>query len=146
MLNAALKAKLIDLSYASPLIAWFGIGIVGLLRQISQMLNSRGDALAICSQLANVVLLSLLILLLFIRRPPVRTAKRLLPILAGIGGFLSPCLVLVLPRVELSPSMTIFSLALVLAGTLVSIVTACWLGRSFSILPQARALVTEGDR
>lgn len=144
MLNATLKAKLFDLSYASAAIVWFGAGIFGLLRQISQLLNSPGDALAICSQLANVGLLSLLILLLIIRRPLVRTAKGVLPKLAGIAGLLLPSLVLILPRAELSPSMTVLSFAIILLGTLIAIVTACWLGRSFSILPQARTLVTEG--
>ena len=143
-MNIKLKAKLFDLSYASPLIVWFGVGIVGLLRQLSQMLNSHEGILAICSQLANVALLGLLILLLIIRRPPLRSSRGVLPKLAGIVGLLLPSLVLIIPRAKLPPSVIIVSLAIVLVGTLIAIVAAYWLGRSFSILPQARTLVTGG--
>jgi protein-S-isoprenylcysteine O-methyltransferase Ste14 len=149
MMDAALKTKLYDLAAATPMVVWFSFGIGGSLLQIgapiSQTLNSHdGGALAIFPQLAHVVFLSLLILLLVIRRPPLRKAQGLLPRVVGIVGFLLPLVVLALPRAKLTPSMTIFSSTTVLVGTIASIVIAAWLGRSFSIFPQARALVTEG--
>jgi protein-S-isoprenylcysteine O-methyltransferase Ste14 len=144
VMNAARKSKLYDLASVTPVLIWFSLGIVGSLLQIPQPLELRGGAIAICSHLANIVFSSLLILLLVIRRPPVRTAQGLLPRVAGIAGMLLPLLFIALPRAKLTSSWAIFSSAIVFAGTIASIVIACWLGRSFSIFPQARRLVTEG--
>ena len=143
-MRPAQKTKLYDLAAATPMLVWYSFGIGGALLRVSQTLDSRGAVLAICSQLANVVFLSLLILLFVIRRPPVRKARGLLPRLAGTVGFLLPLLVLAFPRAKLAPSMTVFSSAIVFVGTVASIFVTCWLGRSFSILPQARGLVTMG--
>lgn len=143
-LNAARKAKLYDLAAAIPLVAWFALAIVGSLYRITQMLDAHVDILAICSLLAKVAFLSLLIFFVFVRRPTVRKARGLLPSGAGIVGVLLPSLFLALPPANLSQAMTIFSSATILLGIISSILIACWLGRSFSILPQARALVTEG--
>lgn len=142
--NVGQKAKLYDLAASIPIVAWFVLGIGGSLLRLTQMLDSHGDGLAIYSQLANVAFLSLLIVLVVIRRPALRKARGLLPRAAGIVGVLLPAVFLALPRAELTPTMAIFSSATTLLGILSSIVIAYWLGRSFSILPQARALVTGG--
>ncbi|MGJ0533705.1 MAG: methyltransferase family protein [Methylocystis sp.] len=142
--NAAQKAKLYDLAAAIPMMAWLVLGIGGSLLRITQMLDAHGDVLAICSQLANVAFLSLLTLLVIIRCPAVRKARGLLPRGAGIVGVLLPSVFLALPRAKLTPAMAIFSSATALLGIISAIFIACWLGRSFGILPQARSLVTEG--
>lgn len=142
--NAAQKGKLYDLAAAIPIVAWFVLGIGGSLLRITQTLDAHGDVLAICSQLANVAFLSVLTLLVVIRRPAIRKARGLLPRGAGIVGVLLPSVFLALPRAKLTQAMTVFSSATVLLGIISSILIVCWLGRSFSILPQARTLVTEG--
>jgi len=124
--------------------AWFVLGIAGSSIRITQMLDADGDVLAICSHLAKVAFLSLLILLVVIRRPAVRRLRGLLPGSAAIAGVFLPSVFLALPSANLTQAMTIFSFAMILLGIISSILIACWLGRSFSILPQARALVTEG--
>ena len=143
-MKASWKSKLYDLASVTPVLVWFSLGIVGSLLQISQPLELRGGAIVVCCHLANIVFSTLLILLLVIRCPPVRTAQGLWPKVAGIAGMLLPLVFIALPRAKLTPSWAIFSSAIVLAGTVASIVIVCWLGRSFSIFPQARRLVTEG--
>ena len=143
-MNAAQKSKLYDLAAASPVIILFMFEIGLSLLLIYQSLNVRLGPLAIFSQLSSVVFSSLLILLFVIRRPPVQKAAGWTPRLAGALGFLLPLIVLVLPRAKLTLSMMIFSSVVVLLGTLASIVIVFWLGRSFSIFPQARGLVTGG--
>lgn len=138
------KAKLYDIAAMIPLIIWLGFGIIGSFLRISHMLESRANVLAIFSQVATALFLSVVIVLLVIRLPPVRKAGGVLPRLAGILGFLFPFVVLALPRASLTPAMAIFSSAMVFLGTAASILSVYWLGRSFSILPQARVLVTEG--
>jgi protein-S-isoprenylcysteine O-methyltransferase Ste14 len=132
------------LAAVTPVALWLGVGIVGALLRTSQMLDSRGDVLAIGSQLATILFLSLVILMLVIRRPPLRKAKGVAPRLAGIVGCLLPVFLLALPRANLTPTMSIFSSAIVFLGTAGAILSVFWLGRSFSILPQARGLVVEG--
>jgi protein-S-isoprenylcysteine O-methyltransferase Ste14 len=138
------KAKLYDLAAVSPVIMWLGIGIVGSLLRASQMLDSRDNALAICSQFATVLFLSLAIVLLVIRRPPVQKAKGVLARFAGVVGCLLPFSFLALPRANMLPTITLFSSTLIFLGTAAAILSICWLGRSFSILPQARGLVVGG--
>ena len=136
--------KLYELAGVTSLITWLGVGILGSFLRISQMLDSRAEVIAIFAQCATALFLSMVVILLVIRLPPVRKAKGALPKLAGTLGCLLPILVLALPRASLTYSMAIFSSALVLAGTVGSILSVCWLGRSFSIFPQARGLVTQG--
>ena len=71
-------------------------------------------------------------------------AKGSLSQLAGIIGCLLPFFFLALPRANLTHAITVFSTVVVFLGTAASILSLCWLGRSFSILPQARSLVIEG--
>jgi protein-S-isoprenylcysteine O-methyltransferase Ste14 len=144
MIKCIHKAKLYDLAAVTPLVTWLGLGIVGSLVRIKQMLELREDALAICSQVATVLFMSVVIVLLLIRYPSVRKAKGFLSRFAGIIGCLLPFFFLALPRANLTHATTVFSAALVFLGTAASILSVCWLGRSFSILPQARSLVIEG--
>lgn len=143
-LNAARKAKLFDLVAALPLMAWFALAIAGGAVRILQLVDAHEGVLAICSQLAKVAFLSLLVLLVVIRRPAILTARGLAPKAAGIAGVMLPVVFLAFPPANLTTAMTAFSSVVILSGVIASILTACWLGRSFGILPQARTLVTHG--
>jgi protein-S-isoprenylcysteine O-methyltransferase Ste14 len=144
MIKCIDKAKFYDLAAVTPLVTWLGLGIVGSLAKTKQMLESREDVFAICSQVATILFMSVVIVLLLIRRPPLRKAKGLLSRLAGIIGCLLPFFFLALPRANPTHAITVFSTAVVFFGTAASILSVCWLGRSFSILPQARRLVIAG--
>jgi protein-S-isoprenylcysteine O-methyltransferase Ste14 len=78
------------------------------------------------------------------RLPPVRKAAGLEPRIAAVlGTFLLTALAL-LPRQELPPIALGFSSLLIIAGMLTSFVVLRWLGRAFSIMAEARRLVTHG--
>src|SRR5258706_7212102 len=49
-----------------------------------------------------------------------------------------------LPKADLGPVLSAFSTTLILIGASLSFVVLRWLGKSFSILAEARRLVTEG--
>ena len=138
------KARLYDLFTGIPLALWFAVGIVGSLYRIPVSPDFSRDGLATCTQLANVVLLGIMIVLLLVRRPPVRRLCGFWPRAAGLAGAVAPIFMLAVPHSELAPAMSTLALVLIFIGTATSIVATCWLGRAFSILPQARALVTEG--
>ena len=75
MIKCIDKAKLYDLAAVIPLVTWLSLGIAGSLVRTKQMLELRVDAFAICSQLATILFMSVVIVLLLIRRPSVRKAK-----------------------------------------------------------------------
>ncbi|CAN2535935.1 hypothetical+protein [Methylocapsa aurea] len=140
MTRSYLKAKLLDLVLMSPVVAWFCLGIFGSF----QMISPSEGLLMNCSLVANIAFLGLIVFLMLVRLPSLRTEKGVGPKLAGVVGFLLPILIVTAPAAKLSPSMKDFSIGLVLVGTLISIAGIISLGRCFSILPQARALVTNG--
>lgn len=143
-MNACSKSRFRDLYAVLPLIAWLSLGIAGSLLRVSEMLRSQGDGVAICAQIAMIFFLAIVILLLIIRAPVVRTARGLLPRLAGVIGCLAPLCLSFLPHAAIQPSIALFSSSLILLGMLGAILSVCWLGRSFSVLPQARRLVISG--
>ena len=78
------------------------------------------------------------------RARPTGKARGLEPrISALIGTFLVPVVVL-LPRRELSLSEGLVSTILLLVGNAIAVYCLTHLGRSFSIMPEARGLVTSG--
>jgi protein-S-isoprenylcysteine O-methyltransferase Ste14 len=78
------------------------------------------------------------------RLPPVRKAAGIEPRIAALlGTFLLTALAM-LPRQELPPIALGFSSLLIIAGMLTSFVVLRWLGRAFSIMAEARRLVTYG--
>lgn len=78
------------------------------------------------------------------RLPPVRKAAGLEPRIAALlGTFLLTALAL-LPRQELPPLALGVSSLLIIAGMLTSFIVLRWLGRAFSIMAEARRLVTHG--
>jgi len=78
------------------------------------------------------------------RLPPVRKAAGLEPRIAAVlGTFLLTALAL-LPKQELPPIALGISSLLIIIGMLTSFVVLRWLGRAFSIMAEARRLVTHG--
>ncbi len=142
------KARLTDLAAATPIIVWYAFAIAGLLIQIDAQIAKPADqlqlALSVGAKLASAVFFGLQIVLFAVRRLAVGKAGGWRPRVAAVVGFSSAFAFLALPRVELPPWLNLISSLLIIAGTIGSIAGAGRLGRSFSVLPQARALVTDG--
>jgi protein-S-isoprenylcysteine O-methyltransferase Ste14 len=98
----------------------------------------------LAAQIAALAFLILLLGLILVRFRPKDTAEGWEPrVSALIGTFLSLALV-ALPIADFGPALRVVAIWLVLAGWLLSIYVLAWLGRSFSVLAQARRLVTGG--
>jgi len=78
------------------------------------------------------------------RLPPVRKAAGIEPRIAAVLGTFLLTVLAMLPRQELPPIALGFSSVLIIAGMLTSFVVLRWLGRAFSIMAEARRLVTHG--
>ncbi len=143
MLGHATKAKLYDLATVAPLIVWLTLGIAGSCLKISETAFLPATAIVFFFQIAVAVLFFLMVILLVIRRTPRRKVRGLLPRLTAIAGCLLPFAIIALPRGDLPHLVKDLSSIIVLLGVLASIAAVYYLGRSFSILPQARALMTD---
>lgn len=95
------------------------------------------------SVIADLLFLVLLIVLFVVRHRPVRKHGGFVPRAVALVAGLGLPYVVLLPRF-VNPTATYIAAGLAVAGNAVALVTLAYLGRSFSILPEARRLVTTG--
>jgi protein-S-isoprenylcysteine O-methyltransferase Ste14 len=133
-----------------PLVVLYFIGIAALVSKLisewAELLASFTVVLAlnVVYQIATILFLGLMLTLFVVRRLPKNYAKGVLPRAAAIIGANLQLLFLALPRVQNSFPVLVASTIVTVIGLVGSIYIAAFLGRSFSILPQARGLVTTG--
>lgn len=82
--------------------------------------------------------------LMLARPPAIARRTGALPTAIAFVGSYAAWLLPLLPAARLSPMLTAVSAALTLCGSLLIVLALIHLGRSFSIAPQARKLVTRG--
>lgn len=127
--------------------AWGGthklLAIAALLREWSTIEPvTRWTYLA--AHVSAFAFISLLVVTTLVRYRPIRNAEGLEPrVSALVGTFLGLTLGM-LPPANLPPAVTLIAVALSALGAALSAYVLLSLGRSFSIMPQARKLVTTG--
>jgi protein-S-isoprenylcysteine O-methyltransferase Ste14 len=82
--------------------------------------------------------------LVLIRIRPVSKAHGLQPRLSALAGSFLPLSVVLFPRHDLSIGLNLLAAGLMLLGHMLAVYALAWLGRSFSIMAEARRLVTDG--
>ena len=98
----------------------------------------------LAAHVCGLTFMILIIATTIIRYRPVRSAEGIEPRVSALAGtFLGVSLGL-LPPVEISPAVTLAAVGLAAGGAALSAWVLLWLGRSFSIMAQARKLVTSG--
>jgi len=98
----------------------------------------------VVSRSSTILFLGLLSILFIIRLEPIKKAKGIMPRVLAIAGTFSMALVTMFPRADLSFTQTVIASLLSLAGTALSVFALAHLGRSFSVMAEARRLVTSG--
>jgi protein-S-isoprenylcysteine O-methyltransferase Ste14 len=96
------------------------------------------------SRSSTLCFLGLQSVLFLVRLEPIKKAKGILPRVMAIAGTFFMTLVTFFPRANLSMTQTLIASLLSLVGTAVSVFVLWHLGRSFSLMPEARKLVTAG--
>ncbi len=96
------------------------------------------------SRSSTICFLGLLSVLFLIRLEPIKKAKGILPRVMAIAGTFFVALVTFFPRANLSMTQTVIASLLSLVGTGISVFALAHLGRSFSLMAEARRLVTTG--
>lgn len=99
---------------------------------------------AAASTLSKFIFLSLMMVLFVVRKQPVKKAKGLVPrFMALLGTFMIGGVAL-LPENDPALMQSIFGLSLVCIGSVLCVYVIHFLGRSFSLMAEARELVTHG--
>jgi protein-S-isoprenylcysteine O-methyltransferase Ste14 len=146
------QTKLYDLLMGLPLIFWFGyveaIRARGSLGAAARALLMQPDNLYLnmrfIALFASIAFNLMAVYLIVMRSNPVKRSKGLLPNACGfVGTFLSVGIPYVGPA-TLPFGLQVVSTLLLVVGSIGSFMVLAKLGRSFSILPEARVLVTSG--
>jgi protein-S-isoprenylcysteine O-methyltransferase Ste14 len=146
------RTKNFDLLAASPLILWYLL--MGVRKQapitlmrLSELINGTItllNFLQLIALIGSFVLIFVLIYLLITRRTPeLRSAGALPRVVAVCGTFLGNGFPY-LQAAQLTLPVQALAVVLIIAGTIGAIVAARGLGDSFSLMPEARKLVTTG--
>jgi protein-S-isoprenylcysteine O-methyltransferase Ste14 len=156
-LKAIRRTKLYDLFAAAPLIAWYTFGasqtlplvdreiaLIRLMIQTDSSVLPASLVLSALSHIATLAFFAVLVVMFAVRQVAQRTAPGFYPRCAAVAGTFLGVGMLLLPLQELPPSIYMISLVLLISGTLFAIWAGLVLGRSISILPEARRLVTSG--
>jgi len=145
------ETKYYDAITALPLILWFAYGALQLravLAHDGNLMASGSASLFTWVQffalLAAAAFDLLLVYMLAVRDRPVAKSQGVLPRLFGFIGTFMGVGILQLPVAQLSLPMQIFAAVLIGLGSLGSLLVLSRLGKSFSIMPEARKLVTGG--
>jgi len=145
------QSRAYDLVMRMPLLAWSMFCAMVQMAGLSQHIRSTNMVLPLTAYviklamlLSTIGFLLLLSAAVIVRARPMGKAHGLEPrISAFIGTFLIYTIPL-FPRRELSETVEMVSTVLILVGSLAAVVALFRLGRSFSMMAEARRLVTSG--
>jgi protein-S-isoprenylcysteine O-methyltransferase Ste14 len=146
------RRPLIDLAIRVVLAITFAFAASGYFKNAFNQLRAIDPAHADMQVLSHglsviaIGLYTFMIACLYVLRlRPKNSATGLVPRVAAIlGGFLIAGLLFLSPREDLSLPVEITASALVMIGNIFAVIVLTRLGRSFSIVPEARKLVTTG--
>jgi len=135
-----------------PILLYNGAILVGEIKGLAAWIAQQpvpfpitlANATLLASRVALILFLALLMGFHIVRRRPVAKARGLLPRLVALAGATLTMAMVLLDRTPGSIALNIASAALILAGNYLSIVAVLSLGRSLSIMPEARRLVMSG--
>ncbi len=145
------RTKIYDFGVALPFIAWIIFRLQGrwpfILHRMQELIEGNLNSLQtlqLIGRISSLIFTFLLIYLFVARKTPERKSEGLAPRLVAICGTFSVAAFLLLDGVNLSLRVQFLATLLTVTGSVGSVIAAARLGRSFSILPEARRLVTSG--
>lgn len=147
----ARKEKLVDLAWASPLIAFYGWNAWKaapvLLRSLPALARRGGGVLdwaQAAATLSGAAFCGFLVAVLIARLPPLSGESGWRPRLTAVLGTFAVLGFQALPPARLTAPLALASAVLIAAGFGLSFVVLMRLGTSFSVVPEARRLETGG--
>jgi protein-S-isoprenylcysteine O-methyltransferase Ste14 len=144
--------KAYDLLTGAPLVLFYAVSASGkvhsLIEIVSRLEYANLDlktALTALSDIAILLVALLFVICMLMRPPPIARARGIMPRVAAIAGtYLAIGLVLLSKPTTESLTIICLSLFLVVCGTSFAAWAVFHLGRSVSLIAEARKLVTDG--
>jgi protein-S-isoprenylcysteine O-methyltransferase Ste14 len=153
-LTISASARRVDILTRLMAAAFFSTAVVTKIGELSTFVRQElsqsqgfdkfGFYSSIASRVAVLLFLSLMATLFIVREKPVKKAAGIRPRLLAIAGTFLMSAMTLFPRVEMGVGRTLVSTFLVVLGMGLSVFTLFHLGRSFSLMAEARRLVTSG--
>lgn len=145
-------SRFYNLLGAVPLVVWYVWGLseqIPVLIQNFCIINVSTHvgalfALQVIAQASSIAFTSFLIVLLIVRDIPRTQTRGFTPYAAAMCGTFAATSFSLLPPAPLTAQLFAIAGLCTVAGLGLSIYALVYLGRSFAILPSARALVTDG--
>ncbi len=132
-------------------VAWFFVlsaasfrAVSGLLADIAAGRAGPGAWPALLSEGGIVLFYTIICCIMLLRPEPVSRAEGLGPALLALAGTYGAWLIPLLPRGPELPALDVASAAILVFSEVLMLYTLLCLDRSFSLIPQARKLVTSG--
>ena len=145
------KSGLYDLVMGLPILVWWtGLAFLSatalhrFVKTADPTLPDPAYYVNIAMQLSVIAFLMLLGVTVVIRKPPVGRMRGMEPRISALTGTFLIMAIALFPRRELSLPLGIASTLLILTGEGFAIVILMQLRSSFSIMPEARELITSG--
>jgi protein-S-isoprenylcysteine O-methyltransferase Ste14 len=149
-LQALASTRVYDVVIRIVFISWIALlavpSAVGVVRLV-RVAPATWDLELVAELLARAGVLLFFVLaawLALIRMRPVGKAEGLQPRLSALAGTFLLLSMALFPRHDLSIALDLTCALLIFLGHILAVYALAWLGRSFSIMAEARRLVTDG--
>jgi protein-S-isoprenylcysteine O-methyltransferase Ste14 len=145
------QSRLYDWAMRLPIVTYsllvLGNDMLGFYQQIlaaPAMLLAPGGIIATLARVSQWMFIGLLAIFPLVRFRPVMKSQDMLP---RLGALITVCILptfMLLERAPTSLAFNLASLTMSFAANVMAVLTLSFLGRSFSVMPEARRLVTGG--
>ena len=145
------RSRAYDLVMRAPLLVWSAFcaalqmaGLARHIRELDPALPFAVHAVNIAMRLSTIAFLLLLAAAVILRARPTEKARGIEPRASALLGTCIIYAIPLFPRRHLAVTMEMVSTVLILVGSAAAVVALMRLGRSFSVMAEARQLVTSG--
>ena len=145
------QSRAYDLMMRAPLLVWSAFcavlqlaGLARYVRELDAALPFAVHAVNIAMRLSTIAFLLLLAAAVILRARPSEKARGIEPRASALLGTCIIYAIPLFPRRDLAVTMEMVSTVLILVGSAAAVVALMRLGRSFSVMAEARQLVTSG--
>ena len=142
------RSRAYDLAMRLPLLVWCAFLGIGAANDLIGYIGAAADAppavyaINIAMRLSLIGFFAVLVASVVLRGPPLDRAQGIEPRVSAFLGTLLITAIAFLPRRDLSPEFGAMSTVLILGGNAFAIGVLVRLGRAFSVMAEARYLVT----
>ncbi|MBZ9846803.1 isoprenylcysteine carboxylmethyltransferase family protein [Mesorhizobium sp. CA14] len=124
---------------------WVTLKTLGLITAIQASGEWTGVRIIdVVAEIAAICFVSLMVITTVARLSPLKTAEGVEPRISALIGSFATVTLIAVPRAQIAPQLELVADSVTIFGFVLCISCLWWLGRSFSIVAQARRLVTTG--